>query len=1199
MATRKINSLIGLAIRQKKVYITFYLLISIIFLHVSIPKIWPFEYNAISKVEKIQQELNRFYFYFDNEQDSLSLYTFKNITSKKLAELNRKIYSIQNYTIDSSNKYELNFWSKTPFYLDPSDIEKSIDAPFIKDGTWIIYSKKESENRIVSSIIKINDLVEIHWRTNTYLFEKEYNLANYNIITSHSKNKDYKIISPEGKFLFNIEKNDQKGDIDILFSIFLFTIEGILLLFLLRNFFNIISIKYPLSSVFSMMIILFGIRQIMITCKQPSFLYKLKIFNASLYSGSSLNPTLGDFLIFILVNLFLIQFFNNRVFFNTPKLKKYKIGFLVHTLVIIFFLGEVFSIVKIFERIVLDSSIWFNFNYFPRITIYSVLGLTILLLSFSNYFLLAKKGMKEISKIPISNLNRFYSFAIVLIIILGLFNYFHLATHYIIISLIIYFSILSLYLRMFIYNKSNKSNIFFFILFATSISTFLLNHFNAQKETAVMESIASEIAFGKDNYTQNILLNYLKCKIVLKQKCNDSLEAKNIKIDTLYKSKNKDWLKILPHAKPIMSDSIFKVFFINEPNNKFYLIEILKEDLYYKITPINYLNKLNHYVKNNINEEIIGENSINYSIYKSDTLYEYTGTYPYNYIFNYQLNKKKEIIESKETENFINKVYFFGNNLKVILNTYSIQPISTFALFSYIFCFNLILFSFYYIVIFILKLFYFKGMHKRLIQRISLRNKITSMIIGLIFLIFFSIAIISYSNLKSKTEEYKKEYLLNKLNSIQNSLSFYLKEMNFSQKSEDVKKNELNNYIDKLALNNNVQISLYTLDGKAYIHSKLINIKRPYVRSEIMKNIVDNKVKSLSKVELESKNNLFEAYSLVFPNTIKNNFIIILPLYENAGWLKSDVSNFIVSLINIYVFLFLLAILVAFWLSHTITEPLNMLISKISKIRLSSNNEIIEYDNSDEIGQLVRQYNKLVKSLDLSVKQLAYNEREQAWREMAKQIAHEIKNPLTPMKLRIQFLQQKIKDGEEDLRDLTSNICNTLIEQINNLSSIASAFSSFAKLKDSELEITDLIPLIHNITNLYDNENTIVLFQTNLSFAPANIDREQMISCLNNIIKNGIQSSQLSQKEQAIIDIELIETNKNFKIIIKDNGKGVPIELIEKIFEPNFTTKSSGTGLGLAITKKFIEQMNGEIHLESNPGEGASFIIILKKHGQL
>jgi nitrogen fixation/metabolism regulation signal transduction histidine kinase len=229
---------------------------------------------------------------------------------------------------------------------------------------------------------------------------------------------------------------------------------------------------------------------------------------------------------------------------------------------------------------------------------------------------------------------------------------------------------------------------------------------------------------------------------------------------------------------------------------------------------------------------------------------------------------------------------------------------------------------------------------------------------------------------------------------------------------------------------------------------------------------------------------------------------------------------------------------------------------------------------------------------------LAYNEREQAWREMAKQIAHEIKNPLTPMKLRIQYLQRKINDGEEDLSDLTLNVCNTLIEQIDNLSGIASAFSSFAKLKDSVLEVTDLIPLIQNITNLFDNiENTTVNFQTNLEAAPANIDREQMISCLNNIIKNGIQSSQMSQKDQAIIDIALIETNKRFKILIKDNGNGVPEDLIEKIFEPNFTTKSSGTGLGLAITKKFIEQMHGEIHLESNFGEGALFTIIFKKHG--
>jgi nitrogen fixation/metabolism regulation signal transduction histidine kinase len=365
-----------------------------------------------------------------------------------------------------------------------------------------------------------------------------------------------------------------------------------------------------------------------------------------------------------------------------------------------------------------------------------------------------------------------------------------------------------------------------------------------------------------------------------------------------------------------------------------------------------------------------------------------------------------------------------------------------------------------------------------------------------------------------------------------------------------------------------------------------------------MKNIVENKVKSLSKVTLDSKNKIYEAYSLVFPNNTKNNFIILLPLKENASWMKSDVSNFIVSLINIYVFLFLLAIIVAYWLSHTITEPLKMLISKISKIRLSSNNEIIEYENRDEIGQLVRQYNKLVKSLDLSVKQLAYNEREQAWREMAKQIAHEIKNPLTPMKLRIQYLQRKINDGEEDLSDLTLNVCNTLIEQIDNLSGIASAFSSFAKLKDSVLEVTDLIPLIQNITNLFDNiENTTVNFQTNIEAAPANIDREQMISCLNNIIKNGIQSSQMSQKDQAIIDIALIETNKRFKILIKDNGNGVPEDLIEKIFEPNFTTKSSGTGLGLAITKKFIEQMHGEIHLESNFGEGALFTIIFKKHG--
>jgi nitrogen fixation/metabolism regulation signal transduction histidine kinase len=1198
MATRKIKSLILLAMKQRKVYLPFLILMLLFSLQIIVPRIWPFELNGPSKTEKIQERLNKFFIYFENEHINFNKLTFEKIPNAKLKKFSREFFQIQNYKKDTNNAFSLVFWSKNALNLSQEEIDKSIENPFVKDDQWIVFSKQVDETNIVSSIVKISELVESEWHINTYLFEKDNKFANYSIQTAPNKYKNYEIKSNDDFYLFSIVKNDIRGDVDILFSIFLFIIEGILLFYFLKNFFKILSIRFPLTSVFIIFIILFGLRQLMITFKTPDFLYRLKIFNSSIYSGSKLNPTLGDFLIFILITLFLIQFIYNRVFFNTEFIKKYKIGFLVHTLVIIFFLGEVISIVKIFERIVLESSIWFNFNYFPRITIYSVLGLTILLLSFSSYFLLAKKGMKEISKIPMSNLKRFNSFALVLIITLLFFKQLHLAPHFIIVFFIIYLSVLTLYIRIFVKNQNKIVNTFFFILFASTITTFLLNHFNAKKETAVMESFASEIAFGRDLETENALLKHLKCNIELKILCKDSLENKHIKIDTIYKSKTTDWLKMLTNAKPILGDPNFQVFLVTNPNNKFYLIDNCTSDILYKISPINYLNKLNYSVKNNINEEIIGENSINYSIYKSDTLVEFTGTYPFNYTFNYTLNQRNEIIETPETENFINKVYNFGNNIKVVLNTYSIQPISTFALFSYIFCFNLILFSFYFIVVFILRLFYFNKKQLQIRVTISLRNKITAMIIGLIFSIFLSIAVISYSNLKSKTEEYKKEYLLNKLNSIQNSLNFYIKDLNEKTTSEEERKHEIKQYLDKLALNNNIEIGLYTLDGKEYLQSKMLRIKEPFVRAEIMKSIFDKKTKLLTKIKIDSKNNLYEAFSLVFPNSKNNNFIIILPLKDNVSWMKSDVSNFIVSLVNIYVFLFLLAIIVAYWLSYTITEPLKMLISKISKIRLSSKNEIIEYDNRDEIGQLVRQYNKLVKSLDLSVKQLAFTEREQAWREMAKQIAHEIKNPLTPMKLRIQYLQRKIKDGEEDLSELTLNVCNTLIEQIDNLSGIASAFSNFAKLKDSVLEVTDLIPLIQNITNLFDDiENTVVSFQTNLETAPANIDREQMISCLNNIIKNGIQSSQMSHKEKAQIDIALIQVNKKFKILIKDNGNGVPEELIEKIFEPNFTTKSSGTGLGLAITKKFIEQMHGEIELKSKFGEGALFTIILKKHG--
>jgi nitrogen fixation/metabolism regulation signal transduction histidine kinase len=362
----------------------------------------------------------------------------------------------------------------------------------------------------------------------------------------------------------------------------------------------------------------------------------------------------------------------------------------------------------------------------------------------------------------------------------------------------------------------------------------------------------------------------------------------------------------------------------------------------------------------------------------------------------------------------------------------------------------------------------------------------------------------------------------------------------------------------------------------------------------LMSNYKKSKLKNIYKITENNKKQFVATNFINFENA-NQSIILTLSIDAESNWAKNDLTNFIISLINIYVFLFLLAVIVALGISNLITEPLNMLIGKLSKIAFSQKNELIEYKNNDEIGQFVKQYNHMVINLENSLDELASNQRELAWREMAKQIAHEIKNPLTPMKLKIQLLQKNIKEEREDALEMTEKVCRSLIEQIDNLSNIANEFSNFARLKTPDLEKVNLVSICENVTALFESvKDSNVIFNTSLKEACILGDKDQLVSCLNNIIKNGIQAA-IDKNIIPIVEVDLIEVDSIFKIIIKDNGGGIPVQISNKIFEPNFTTKSSGTGLGLAITKKFVEQMNGKIYFETNYGIGATFTFEFKK----
>jgi nitrogen fixation/metabolism regulation signal transduction histidine kinase len=280
--------------------------------------------------------------------------------------------------------------------------------------------------------------------------------------------------------------------------------------------------------------------------------------------------------------------------------------------------------------------------------------------------------------------------------------------------------------------------------------------------------------------------------------------------------------------------------------------------------------------------------------------------------------------------------------------------------------------------------------------------------------------------------------------------------------------------------------------------------------------------------------------------------------------------------INIYAFLIIIGFFIALIVSNYITRPLRLLTIRLGNLTLGTSNEKLEWKRNDEVGRLVQEYNRKVDELAKSADILAQSERESAWREMARQIAHEIKNPLTPMKLSIQYLQkswdEKSSDWELRLRRFTT----TMIEQIDSLSFIASEFSDFSRMPDPKNEKLELNEIIRNAVALYKSMTNIFIdFKSISSQAFVIADRKQLMRVFANLFNKSIQAIGLENK--GLIQIELRILNDKHIITIIDNGSGISSDQAGKIFQPNFTTKSGGMGLGLAIVKNIIITNRGEI----------------------
>ncbi len=575
-----------------------------------------------------------------------------------------------------------------------------------------------------------------------------------------------------------------------------------------------------------------------------------------------------------------------------------------------------------------------------------------------------------------------------------------------------------------------------------------------------------------------------------------------------------------------------------------------------------------------------------YAHYRSNLLVNQFGEF--SYLVN--SNKYNSYIKKPQQESFVNfdgyshLFYQTGDDGLLIISIRNPGILEFITLFSYLFTF----YGFSFILIFISGLFIQKK--GKLSVNFKNRIQVTVVIIVVTTMLLIGGATVYYifrnyvSNLNTTVNDRLKSMLI----AIQDELS---KRSLVNDEISD----EMNYTFSKLAGTLAIDFNIFSSDGKMVYSTqpKIFDqaIMAPVMNRKAIDNLaLDNK--SLF-VQFEEIGNLkyLSAYEPVRNNNYQTIGYINLPYFARQDELKKDISSFLVALINIYVLLFAFSIFITFVISSRITKPLQIIQQRLGKIKLGKSNELIEWDRDDEIGALVKEYNRMVEELSESADLLARSERESAWREMAKQVAHEIKNPLTPMKLSVQHLQRAWKEESPNLDSIMQRVTQTLIEQIDTLSNIATEFSNFAKMPKANNEEVDLSVILKNSVALYSENDSATLthyVHPNGSFLVYG-DKEQLIRVFSNLLKNAIQS--IPQGTQGHVHVEL-KNEKGFVIAsVKDNGIGIPEDEVAKIFTPNFTTKTGGTGLGLAMVKNIIELTKGRVWFHTIPGEGTTFYV--------
>lgn len=470
----------------------------------------------------------------------------------------------------------------------------------------------------------------------------------------------------------------------------------------------------------------------------------------------------------------------------------------------------------------------------------------------------------------------------------------------------------------------------------------------------------------------------------------------------------------------------------------------------------------------------------------------------------------------------------------------------------------------------------------------SLRKRIFLGFILICLLSVFGSGILSYFILKDHLDEEDRTELQKDSEEIIGAFDYALshKEMNTSDLPL-----ALGNKILEIADINKQDLIIYDLEGNYLLSNKESNL---VLQQKISKKIIQNLLDTGNRLDIQTRDprthtNITSSYMLLKNNMLKPIAVLYLPYYHNDSKYMDFFDKYLKYIVLVDLVVIFVGLLISWLISKNLTNTLTDFSTKIRRLTLFNENfDPIPYYHNDELGTLVKAYNKMMLQIQEQKDRLAQVQKEAAWKEMAKQVAHEVKNPLTPMKLRLQSFQRKFDPQDPEIQNKFNDLSKSIIEQIDLIATVATAFSQFAQLPERHDVVFNLNKEVKNILQIFNDDKIYIHSNKEIEIK---MDKIYLNRIITNLVTNAKQAA--SDDREIVINVDLEQNNKRITIVVEDNGVGISEEMYEKIFEPNFTSKNSGMGLGLTMVKRMIQDYHGEISVQSELGKRTRFTISL------